>query len=211
MSDDLANPLLDEFLRDLASGAPTPGGGAVAGLCGALGAALTSMVANLTIGKKKYAAVENEFKERLAPLETARYKLRQLMDDDARVFAAYMAAWKLPKGDDDAKAARKEAIRLATLDASEVPLRTLEACRDLLPAIRFAAESGNQNAVSDAGIAALLVTCGAKAAAMNVKINLAGLKGCDYAKTKDRLDELMAATLGEAKALEELVDRVLSS
>lgn len=196
---------IDPFLEALKSDAPTPGGGAVAGLCGALGAALAHMVGSLTVGKKKYADVEADFTAVMPDMDAAITRFRQLMAEDVAAFDGYMAAFRLPKDTDEAKAARKTAIREATLHAAEIPLRTLEHCGTVLPLVRVAAEKGNRHAVSDAGIAALLLTCAAKAAAMNVKINLSGLKGEDHEKVAARLESALGPTLEEAAALEKLV------
>lgn len=196
---------LDAFLEAVKSGAPTPGGGAVAGLCGALGAALAHMVGSLTVGKKKYAGVAADFVAAMPEMDAAMRRFRELMTEDVAAFEGYMAAFRMPRVTDEAKAERRAALREATIHAAEIPLRTLEHCRAALPLVRIAAEKGNRHAVSDAGIAALLLTCAAKAAAMNVKINLAGLEGEDHERVARRLEAALAPTLEEAAALEKLV------
>jgi len=170
-----AGESIHAFLERLKSSAPTPGGGAVAALAGALGAALAHMVAALTAGKKKFAAVDAEFRAAMPGLEAAIVELEELMDADARAFDAVMAAMRLPKTDPAEAEARARALEAAALHAAEVPLRTLDLVATLLPAVELAAAKGNPHAVSDAGMAALLVIAAARAAAMNVRINLAML------------------------------------
>jgi formiminotetrahydrofolate cyclodeaminase len=167
---------LTDFLSDLASDAPTPGGGSVAALAGALGAALTSMVANLTLGRKKYADVEPDIKALLAKTEALRLELTELMGEDAAAFDKVMAAMKLPKDTEEEKARRTEALEAALTDAAMVPLAVMEKCVAVLGFAGEAAEKGNRNAVSDAGVAALMARAGAHAAKLNVLINLGWIK-----------------------------------
>lgn len=163
---------LNDFLSELASDSPTPGGGSVAALGGALAAALTSMVANLTIGKKKYADVQEDVEAVLAKTEGLRLELTELMEEDAAAFDKVMVAMKLPKETDEEKAARTEALQAALVDAAMVPLAVMEKCVDVIALAKVAAEKGNKNAVSDAGVAALMGRAGAHAAKLNVMINL---------------------------------------
>jgi formiminotetrahydrofolate cyclodeaminase len=167
---------LTDFLSDLASDSPTPGGGSVAALAGALAAALTSMVSNLTIGRKKYADVEGDVKAVLTKTEGLRLELTELMGEDAAAFDKVMAAMKLPKDTEDEKARRTEALEAALVDAAMVPLAVMEKCVDVIGLAREAAEKGNRNAVSDAGVAALMARAGAHAARLNVLINLGWIK-----------------------------------
>jgi formiminotetrahydrofolate cyclodeaminase len=163
---------LNNFLSELSSDSPTPGGGSVAALAGALAAALTSMVANLTVGKKKYADVEGEIKGVLAKTEGLRLELTELMGEDAAAFDKVMVAMKLPKETDEEKAARTEAMQAALVDAAMVPLAVMEKCVEVISLAKVAADKGNKNVVSDAGVAALMGRAGAHAAKLNVMINL---------------------------------------
>lgn len=185
---------LTGFLGELASDSPTPGGGSVAALCGALGAALNSMVANLTIGKKKYADVEDKMKETLAATETLRVELAQMIDEDAAAFDKVMAALKMPKETDDEKATRKAVLQLALVDAATVPLAVMEMCVGVIKLARPVAEHGNVNAVSDAGVAALVGRAGVHAAGLNVLINLGGIRAPEHQafaeKARAAIDEL---------------------
>jgi len=187
---------LNGFLSELASDSPTPGGGSVAALCGAIGAALNSMVANLTIGKKKYAEVEDAMKENLAATETLRLELAQMVDEDAEAFDKVMAALKMPKETDEEKAVRKKALQQALVDAATVPLAVMEMCLGVIKLAKPVAESGNVNAVSDAGVAALVARAGVHAAKLNVMINLGGIRAEEHApfvqKASAALDDLTA-------------------
>ncbi|HKS06859.1 MAG TPA: glutamate formimidoyltransferase [Gemmatimonadaceae bacterium] len=158
---------LDGFVASVASSEPVPGGGSVAAHVGALGAALAQMVANLTIGRKKYADVEKEMSDLKSRAAAACAKLSALVQRDADAYAKVSAAYKLPKDSAD----RPAAIEAALVAAAEVPLETARACADVAELAAVAAEDGNANALSDAGVAALLAEAGARAAAYNVRIN----------------------------------------
>ena len=131
---------LTDFLSDLASDSPTPGGGSVAALSGALAGALTSMVANLTIGKKKYADVQEDVQAVLESTEGLRLELTELMEEDAAAFDKVMAAMKLPKETDEEKAARAEVLQAALVDAAMVPLAVMEKCVEVIALAKVAAE-----------------------------------------------------------------------
>lgn len=205
MSDAHPFDSVDPFLDILKTKQPTPGGGAVAALLGALGAALTRMVADLTAGKKKFAEVDAEFRQCLDDTDDRIARFKDLMKADARVFDALMGAFRLPKETDEEKASRKAAIRAATIEAAEVPLQMIRDARDLLPLTRLAAEKGNPHAVSDAGIAAQLISACARAAALNVRINLGSLDGSDAERIGGELESVLGATVEQADAIEVLV------
>jgi formiminotetrahydrofolate cyclodeaminase len=187
---------LDGFLGELASGSPTPGGGSVAALCGAIGAALNSMVANLTIGKKKYSDVEDEMKESLARTETLRIELAQMVDEDAAAFERVMTALRMAKDTDGQKADRKKALEQALVDAATVPLAVMEMCLGAAKLAKPVALKGNTNAVSDAGVAALVARAGVHSAKLNVLINLGGIRAEEHQEFVNRargsIDELTA-------------------
>ncbi|EEX48826.1 MULTISPECIES: cyclodeaminase/cyclohydrolase family protein [Jonquetella] len=186
---------MEEFLRDLASSKPAPGGGAVAGLTGALGAALASMVANLALENKKYEANWPEMKDVAAQASELIGKCLALMDDDARVFDGFMAALHLPKDTEAEKAARREAIQDATKKAISVPMETLSVCAAIGELALKAALRGNKGAITDAAIAADLACLTANAASWNVKINLKGLKDEAYAaQCRQAMEETLAKT-----------------
>lgn len=177
---------LNDFLSELASDSPTPGGGSVAALAGALGAALGSMVCNLTVGKKKYADVEEDMKALLAKTEALRLELAELVDEDAAAFDEFMSAMKLPKDTDEEKARRRGAMQSALVDAATVPFVVMEKCVEVAVLSREAATKGNANAVSDAGVSALMARAGAHAARLNVLINLGGITDPAHAEFVER-------------------------
>jgi formiminotetrahydrofolate cyclodeaminase len=192
---------LNDFLGELASDSPTPGGGSVAALCGALGAALNSMVANLTIGKKKYADVEDEMKENLAGTETLRVELAQMIEEDAAAFDRVMVALRMPKDTDEQKAARKDSLQQALVDAATVPMAVMEMCVGIIRLALPVAEKGNTNAVSDAGVAALVARAGAHSARLNVLINLGGIRAEKHRPFVERAEAGMKELTEEADRL----------
>lgn len=163
------------FVASVASASPTPGGGSVVALVGALAAALGQMVAGLTAGRKKYAAVDAEMKELGITAASLGTRLAKLVDADADAYGGVMAAYRTPGDSPEAVQARQQAIDAALLQAAEVPLDTARACRDVSAIARAAAERGNRNAVSDAGVAALLADAACRGAAYNVRINVNAL------------------------------------
>ena len=166
---------LSSFVASVASSTPTPGGGSVVAHVGALAAALTQMVAGLTIGKKKYAAVEGEMREIGARAESLGGRLAELVEADATAYGAVSEAYKMPKEPADAAAARTRAIERALIGAAEVPLETARVCGEVAELAGVVAARGNTNAVSDAGVAALLADAACRGAAYNVRINVAAL------------------------------------
>ncbi|HWP37312.1 MAG TPA: glutamate formimidoyltransferase [Gemmatimonadales bacterium] len=195
-------PTLDGWIDDLASGAPTPGGGSAAALAGALAAALVAMVGRLTTSRKAYAAVAEEFAEITNAADRLRAQFRDLVDRDAQAYESVMAAYKLPKGSDDEQRRRAEAIDQALLDAATVPLETARAAVELLSLARRAAEAGNKNAVCDAGVAALLAEGALRGAVYNVEINVRSLAnreaGSALSREARELDHRGAAEAGAA-------------
>ncbi|HSQ75279.1 MAG TPA: cyclodeaminase/cyclohydrolase family protein [Bacteroidota bacterium] len=190
------------FLEDLASSSPAPGGGSVAALSGALGSALTSMVCNLTIGKKKYADVEEEMKKVLAQSEHLREQFTGLVERDTHAFNKVMEAFALPKETDPQKALRAAAIREATKEATLVPLEVMKHCIDALALAQTVAAKGNANSVSDAGVSAIMLHAALEGAALNVRINLKNLNDPDFVGWKE--DELQSLRSTGALMLEEI-------
>ena len=182
----LTNKSVSEFLGDLASAAPAPGGGSVAALSGALGASLVSMVCNLTIGRKKYAGVEAEMKGILTQSESLRERLTQLLEDDVAAFTRVSEAMKLPRDTEAQKTTRTEQLQTALKHATDVPMRIAEDCVKVIDLCRPVAEMGNVNAVSDAGVAVLAAEAGLRAAALNVMINLAWLNDEAFVSEQDQ-------------------------
>lgn len=171
----LTSRTLMQFLDELASNSPAPGGGSVAALAGAIGSALTSMVCNLTIGKKKYADVQEEIQSVLGQSEKLRQELTELIDKDTEAFNSVMAAFAMPKNTEDEQRQRDSAIQEATKRATLVPLSVMGLCARALALTKIVAEKGNKKSASDAGVAALMLQSACGGAALNVRINLASL------------------------------------
>ncbi|HEY8158911.1 MAG TPA: cyclodeaminase/cyclohydrolase family protein [Methylobacter sp.] len=196
------------FIDELASKAPTPGGGSAAAVMGAQAAALVSMVCNLTIGKPKYAEVEVEMQALLEKSEALREILMSMIKADVDVFDRLMATYGLPKDSDEEKAARGEAIQSALKEATIVPLKCANACAEAIALSRIAAEKGNTGVISDAGVAVMAAYGALKSAALNVYINVGGLKDRGFADAK--LAELEAILNGADVAAEEVYQIVKS-
>lgn len=158
---------VDKFLAELASSAPTPGGGGAAALCGALGVALGNMVGNLTLGKRKYADVQEDIAALNSRAEALRTDFVALVDADAEAFAPLSRAYGIPK---DAPG-RAEVMEAALKRAAEPPLEIMRKCAEALDVIADYAAKGSALAISDAGCAAALTIAAMKAAALNVRIN----------------------------------------
>lgn len=182
---------IEEWLADLASAKPAPGGGAAAGLNAATGAALVSMVCNLTIGKPKFADHETVMREALAEAERLRGEALGLAEDDAEAFSGVMAAYKLPKGTEEEKAARTEAIQRGLVEAAEVPLAIAANAAAVIRVAGRVLDGSNPNVLSDVAVAASSARSALESAALNVDINLASIKD---AGQRERL----AGTLNEA-------------
>ncbi len=172
----LASESVAGFVDITSTDAPVPGGGSVAALCGALAAALTAMVGNLTSGRKGYEEVWEEMSKTAYLAQVVKQEFLRAVDDDARAFDAVMAANRMPKGNEEEQACRNEAIQAATRRAIEVPLEVMRACCRALPLIEQVAEKGNRSSISDAGVAALALRTASGGAFLNVLINLTSIE-----------------------------------
>ena len=200
-----------EFLTALASSAPAPGGGGGAAMAGALAAALASMVANLTIGKEKFAQQEPEVKALLEETEEERQRLLRLVEDDAAVFNSFMSCYKLPKATEEEKAARANAIRSAAKQAAEVPLAIARASYKVLTLAERLVRIGNPGVITDGACSALLARAALRCAEYNVRINLGLTKDEAYNQSvQEELNNLLKTA--EELELEALAvtDRVLA-
>ena len=168
---------ITNFLEKLASKDATPGGGGVAALVGALGVALGNMTGSLTVGKKKYAAVEEEIIELNKRSDELRNELYELIEGDAKAFMPVAKAYSIPKDDPTREEVMEEALR----GASEVPLQIMKKCCEALEMIKVYAQKGSVLAISDAGCAAVLCKAAMESAALNVYINTKTMKNKDYA------------------------------
>ncbi|MGD2038087.1 MAG: cyclodeaminase/cyclohydrolase family protein [Desulfobacterales bacterium] len=167
---------ITEFLQQTASAEPLPGGGCTAALNAALAASLTEMVANLTIGRKKFQAVEEEMQKIAQAAGDLRKKMQNDIDKDAQAYQEVLAAFKLPKTTDDDKKKRSEVIQQAFKTAATVPLGVARDAVNIMNLTARAITNGNPNAVTDGAVAVLAARTAALAAAYNVKINLSAIK-----------------------------------
>jgi methenyltetrahydrofolate cyclohydrolase len=202
----IAQQPLGTFLDNLASSAPTPGGGSAAAVIGAMGAALVSMVCNVTIGKKGHEAVESEMTAIRDESERLRARLTSMVADDVAAFDALMAAYRLPKASDDEKSRRAAAIQTTLRAATETPLACAHACSEVIALSRQAGEKGYAGVVSDAGVAVLAANSALRSAALNVYINAPSLKDRGYADAAvAEIEKLLADGARESEAVFELV------
>ena len=203
----LIDKKVSNFLDELASNSPTPGGGSVAALAGALGAALISMVGNLTVGKKKYEDVEEDIKKIIGSSEKLRYELSQLIEEDVKVFNNFMATYKMPRETEDEKKMRTEKVQEALIEAARVPLRVAYKCMEILSLSKEVAEKGSINTVSDAGVAALMAEAALESAILNVKINLKMIKD-EKVRTElsSSIKEILLKENGQKEEVLEIVE-----
>ncbi|HET6496123.1 MAG TPA: cyclodeaminase/cyclohydrolase family protein [Thermoleophilia bacterium] len=181
------------YLDDAASNKPAPGGGSVSALVGALGAALVSMVCNLTRGHEKFSGVEEQIQALVVRSEATRTTLEGLLQDDTTAYNGVIAAYRLPKETETEVAARKAAIQAGLIVAATVPLEICRASLEVCGLSRTAAELGNPQAVTDAGIGAVLGEAAVVSAALNVTINLGSIEDAAYvAATAAEIDALQA-------------------
>lgn len=164
-----------EFIDKVTGNDPVPGGGSVSALNGSLAASLAAMVANLTVGRKKYAEVNDEMEELSARLTGLSAQLLNDVDRDAEAYDRVFAAFKLPKETDEEKAVRTEAIQRETKYAAEVPMEVARTAHAMLPLIDTVARKGNSNAVTDACVAMMCARTAVLGALLNVRINLTSI------------------------------------
>jgi glutamate formiminotransferase/formiminotetrahydrofolate cyclodeaminase len=191
-----------DFADELSSDSPAPGGGSVAALCGALGASLAGMVAALTRGKDGYAPQQGELEEAAARAQALKDEFLADVDRDTAAFNALMAAFRLKKGTPEEAAAREDAIRRATEEATRVPLGVLERTRETLSLAEIVVERGLRSSLSDAGVAALTAQAAAVGAFYNVLINLRGLAASGFAReTRAAAEAWVAEARGHAERI----------
>lgn len=183
---DPRNQKLDAFLKDLASSKPAPGGGSAAAVAGALGAALSSMVANLTLGKEKYKEVEGAFESILEKAENLRGEFLQAIGEDIEAYNEVMDAYGMPKDTEEEKEQRRETIQSALKGATEPPFKMAELADEVLELSKECALSGNSHAVTDAGASAILAEATVRTALLNVDINLSSISDSSFVEEKRR-------------------------
>lgn len=197
--DSFKNMTIDEFTAELASNSPAPGGGTVAALTASLSAGLASMVFNLTAGKKIYNEYDEDIRKKiddsLKKAGNFKDKFLKFMDDDTEAFNKVMAAFKMPKETEEEKKARSEKIQETYIAAMEAPLATAREAYRLFDLLDIAAKYGNPNAVSDAGVGAILALAAVEGAVLNVKINLGSIKNQEIVeKVSKECEELLESS-----------------
>ena len=201
---------IQEFLDVLSSKEPVPGGGGASALAGALGNALGQMVANLTIGKKKYALVEDEIKELAERMKGIQGQFSALADQDAKVFAPLAKCYSLPSGTEEEKAYKAEVMEARLLDASLVPMEIMEKAWEMLEIMDILADKGSRMAVSDVGVGVQFIRTALLGAVMNVYINTRSMKNREKAEEMNEKAERLIKEGTEAadriyqKVLEQL-------
>ena len=201
---------IQEFLDVLSSKEPVPGGGGASAQAGALGNALGQMVANLTIGKKKYAQVEDEIKELAERMKGIQGQFTALADQDAKVFAPLAKCYSLPSGTEEEKAYKAEVMEARLLDASLVPMEIMEKASEMLEIMDILADKGSRMAVSDVGVGVQFIRTALLGAVMNVYINTKSMKNREKAEEMNEKAERLIKEGTEAadriyqKVLEQL-------
>ena len=201
---------IQEFLDVLSSKEPVPGGGGASALAGALGNALGQVVATLTIGKKKYALVEDEIKELAERMKGIQEQFTALADQDAKVFAPLAKCYSLPSGTEEEKAYKAEVMEARLLDASLVPMEIMEKASEMLEIMDILADKGSRMAVSDVGVGVQFIRTALLGAVMNVYINTKSMKNREKAEEMNEKAERLIKEGTEAadriyqKVLEQL-------
>lgn len=184
---------LGHFVSSVASPKPTPGGGSVSALVGALGAALARMVAGLAREKKGYEGVQSDLVQIESKASAVQERLLDLVEADSRAYESVLAAMRLPKATDVEKAARVEAMQAAYQEATRVPMETMEACAEVLELAAQALEKGNRGATTDAAVAVLLAEAGLRGASLNARINLASIRDPEFRGAAEvRMDRILS-------------------
>ena len=206
----LKDQKVSNFLENLASKSATPGGGSVAALTAAMGAALLSMVNNLTIGKEKYQAVEDDIRKLLEKSEKLRNDLEYLIERDVMAFNAFMAALKMPKNNEQQKRERQEKMQNALTEAAHVPLEVAQKSMEVITISDEVAKIGNKNVISDAGVGVILAEAALESALLNVKINLNMIKNENIKDNFTKAISELMALKGDLKqkVLKKVEDRL---
>jgi formiminotetrahydrofolate cyclodeaminase len=197
---------IEKFLDDLASAAPTPGGGSAAAVIGASGAALVSMVCNVTLGKKGQEAAASEMRAILEESERLRVRLTAMAAEDIAAFDGLMAAYRLPKSSEEEKAQRTVAIQAGLRAATRTPLDCARACAQVIALAARAGQHGYSGVISDAGVGVLAAHAALRSAALNVYINAPALQDRDFAARSLReLETLLGHGASDSEAVMALV------
>ena len=204
------NKTIQEFLSHTASNNPVPGGGSISALNGAIATALAEMLANLTIGKKKYVELEDEMKQTVDKMGQQREFFFADIDRDAGAYKTVMDAFKLPKETDEEKAKRSNQIQEATKHAALIPMEIAQRAFDLLDEIEHTTRNGNSNAVTDGCISMMTCRTAVLGALLNVRINLGSIKDADFVKDlENRCNTMEVEAMRKEQELYEWVKTTL--
>ncbi|MDD4678698.1 MAG: cyclodeaminase/cyclohydrolase family protein [Tissierellia bacterium] len=201
----MKNMTINEFAKIVASDSPVPGGGSIAALCGALGAALAEMVANLTVTKKKYADSKEEMTDIISKASQLRDKLLNYIEEDSLAYNKVMEAYKLPKETEEEKCIRRDRIQEGLKVAASVPLKVAETSFEIFPLAEAVVLRGNVSSVTDALVGAMMARTGVLSAVLNIRINLDSIKDDEFVKAlKEKADILEEKTNRFEKEILEL-------
>ncbi|MFX1282687.1 MAG: cyclodeaminase/cyclohydrolase family protein [Promethearchaeota archaeon] len=199
---------VSEFIEEVASDKPAPGGGSVSALGGALGAALAVLVGKATIGKEKFKEVQEEMENVVSRGTELHQRLNKLVDEDTNAFNQILKAYRMPKDEPDV---RSTAIQNALIRAAEVPLEVAKLSFEALDLILVVAERGNKNAITDAGVAALFADSAVRGAIFNVKINILSIKDEEIkSKFKQDIEKIMIELYSKREAIIKVVEAELA-
>ena len=192
----------NEFVEVLASKAPVPGGGGASALVGAIGTALGNMVGSLTVGKKKYADVEEEMYELKRKADALQKELLHLIERDAEVFEPLSKAYGMPRNTEEEKAEKARVMEIVLKDACSVPMEIMERCCEAIDLIEVFAEKGSTLAISDAGVGATFCKAALEGASLNVFINTKSMKNREYAdELNKKADEMLSVYTKKAEEI----------
>ncbi|NLJ72525.1 MAG: cyclodeaminase/cyclohydrolase family protein [Syntrophomonadaceae bacterium] len=206
----LVDKSITDYMNDLASSLPAPGGGSVAALTGALGASLLAMVCHLTIGKEEFADIEANLQVALQKSDELRDRLTRLVDEDAQAFSSVIKAFKMPKDTAEEKAARTNAIQTGYKKAADIPYTIATTSLEVLVLAKNLIPLSNPNVITDVGVAALNAQASVESAIMNVNINLPSIKDEVYVNDRKRnIDNLLSQSNTLKNEIGENVNKML--
>jgi formiminotetrahydrofolate cyclodeaminase len=201
----MKNMTINEFAKIVASDSPVPGGGSIAALCGALSAALSEMVANLTVTKKKYADSKEEMNAIINKASQLRDRLLNYIEEDSLAYKKVMEAYKLPKETEEEKCLRRDRIQEGLKIAASVPLEVAETSFEIFPLVEAVVLRGNSSSVTDALVGAMMARTGVLSAILNIRINLDSIKDDGFVRVlKEKTDKLEEKTRQYEKKILEL-------
>lgn len=203
---DTRDKALNQFIEELSSKAPAPGGGGASAVCAALGTALGNMVGSLTVGKKKYAGVEEDMKKLMEKADFLQKRFLELADEDEKAFIPLSRCYKMPSDTEEEEASKEAAMEQCLYRAADVPLEIMERCCDAIDVLVKFAEKGSIMAISDAGCGMAMCKAALEAASLNVLINVKYMKDrAEAGNYKAKVYEMMYIYTNKADNIYEMV------